>query len=275
LGPEAKDRNRSCTGRTTRFRDTGIGPQGRALGREGFHHGLLDRIWESFDREHPRGPLPAILPLVITHSPEGWTAPRSFHELFDAELFELAPGLAQHVPSFELIIDDLRRTSDEDLASRAVANFAKVVLWLLRDGRRGKLLEKMPRWAKLLEGLPRPSLHAIVTYIAGVLDDQVTWEEFRANLHKLAPRAEGEIMTLAEQWFHQGETKGLELGLSQGLSQGRLEVLSKLLALKFGDLSEPVQARLASASSGEIERWIERVLFANTLEQVLDEPSPQ
>jgi len=41
LGLETKDRNRSCTGRTTRFRDTGIGPQGRALGREGFHHGLL------------------------------------------------------------------------------------------------------------------------------------------------------------------------------------------------------------------------------------------
>ena len=34
-----------------------------------------------------------------------------------------------------------------------------------------------------------------------------------------------------------------------------------------------VQARLASASSGEIELWAERVLFANTLEQVLDEPN--
>jgi predicted transposase YdaD len=28
----------------------------------------MDRIWDGFDREHPSGPLPPILPLVITHS---------------------------------------------------------------------------------------------------------------------------------------------------------------------------------------------------------------
>ena len=52
-----------------------------------------------------------------------------------------------------------------------------------------------------------------------------------------------------------------------------MALLSKQLVLTFGDLPQAVQARLASASIGEIELWAERVLFANTLEQVLDEPN--
>ena len=244
----------------------------------------MDRIWEAFDREHPAGPLPVILPLVISHSPNGWTAPRSFHELFDPQVLEFGPPLMRHVPSFDLIIDDLSRTSDDDLASRSLANFAKVVLWLLRDGRSQRLLDRMPRWAKLLQGLPGDSLEAVVSYLTSLFeDDELTWEKFRARLHTLAPEAEGEIMTLTEKWFQQGETKGREEGLEeglqkglqqgreQGLEKGRVEMLAKLLTLKFGELSEAAQARLASAGSGEIEQWIERVLFAGTLEQVLDE----
>lgn len=89
----------------------------------------MDRMWSSFELSNPSGPLPPILPVVICHAPEGWTSPRRFHELFPNELFERAPELALHVPSFEIIVDDLCRTSDDQLASRALAAFAKVVLW--------------------------------------------------------------------------------------------------------------------------------------------------
>jgi hypothetical protein len=41
-----------------------------------------------------------------------------------------------------------------------------------------------------------------------------------------------------------------------------LEVLSKQLALKFGELGEHHRVRLASASLAELDAWTERVLFA-------------
>lgn len=71
-------------------------------------------------------------------------------------------------------------------------------------------------------------------------------------------------MTLLDQWISEGEAKGE----AKGIEKGRAETLTKQLALKFGELSESVQSRLASASPSEIEAWLERVLFAATLEQV-------
>lgn len=73
-------------------------------------------------------------------------------------------------------------------------------------------------------------------------------------------------MTLAEQWFSQGEAKGH--------AQALTKMLTKLLRSKFGELPESALSRLTSASMSELEMWIERVLSATTLEQVLDEPNP-
>jgi predicted transposase/invertase (TIGR01784 family) len=230
----------------------------------------MDQIWLRFESEHPGGPLPPILPVVVCHAKEGWTAPRSFHELFPAPLFERAPELARHLPSFDLVIDDLRRTSDDDLASRALAAFAKVVLWLLRDGRRGRrLMESMPAWVGLLEGMRRSWLDPIVEYVTGITDDPVIWETFCANVHELAPGVEEDIMTLAEQWFEEGKAEGKV----EGEAKGEAKVLTKQLTLKFGELPEPYRTRLASASVPELDVWAERVLFATSLAQVFDEPT--
>ncbi len=236
----------------------------------------MDRIWARFDGDHPTGPLPPIIPLLICHAPEGWTSPRSFHELFSPSLFERGSELGRFVPDFQLLVDDLRRTSDDDLASRALAAFAKVALWLLRDGRvRSRLVEKMPKWVGLLDGLPRPWLAAIVNYLSAITNDPMIWDAFRVNLRKLAPRAEEDVMTLAEQWFNQGraegEAKGRAEGRAEGEAKGRAEVLLKQLTLKFGEPSERHRARLARASVAELDTWAERVLFATTLEQLFGE----
>ncbi|MFV8752845.1 Rpn family recombination-promoting nuclease/putative transposase [Nannocystaceae bacterium ST9] len=229
----------------------------------------MDRIWACFEQDNPSGPLPPILPIVVSHAPEGWTAPRRFHELFPGELFAHAPELAAHVPSFELVVDDLRRTSDDELGSRALAGFAKAVLWLLRDGRAGsRLLESMPAWVGLLDGLPLRSLTAIVNYLAGITSDPMIWEAFRANLREQAPRAERDVMTLAEQWFQQGEAQGE----AKGELKGEAKVLTRQLTSKFGELSEAHRVRLASANVTELDRWADRVLFATSLAQVFDEP---
>lgn len=45
-------------------------------------------------------------------------------------------------------------------------------------------------------------------------------------------------------------------------------MLAKLLVLKFGPLPEAIQARLATASVSDLDRWTERVLFAPSLADV-------
>ena len=55
----------------------------------------------------------------------------------------------------------------------------------------------------------------------------------------------------------------------QGKVEGRVEIVLKLLALRFGPLSEAVQARVRSAQYMEIDAVVERILTAQSLEETL------
>ncbi len=59
----------------------------------------LVAIWKGYRAQHPRAKkLPAILPIVVHHSPTGWTAPLAFEELLDVDA-ELLDALGPHVPA--------------------------------------------------------------------------------------------------------------------------------------------------------------------------------
>jgi hypothetical protein len=155
----------------------------------------LDRIWTRYDYDHAQGPLPPILPIVVSHVPGGWHDPTHFHELFDRRLFTEFPLLAEHVPSFRFALDDLWQLDDDTLDARPLADFAKLAFYLLRDGRAGRVLAAMHRWVHILVRLSREALEATLQYIAALSErDLVIWDDFRANLRALAPAAEEEIM---------------------------------------------------------------------------------
>ena len=63
--------------------------------------------------------------------------------------------------------------------------------------------------------------------------------------------------------------KYVSLGRAEGRTEGQVELLTKLLALKFGPLPETAPTRVREASIDELERFAERVLTAETLEDVL------
>jgi hypothetical protein len=85
-----------------------------------------------------------------------------------------------------------------------------------------------------------------------------------------------EIQTWYED-YQQKQQKLREDALQQALKRGRNEgarsVLLRLLRDRFGELPETAVARIGAAGAEEIERWGERVLRAQTLAEVLDEPS--
>ena len=80
------------------------------------------RIWERFYKNRPGEWLPPIIAVVISHVPGGWTAARSFEDLFDPSVMTI-PGLLALVPRFSMVIADLSRLSDEDLKARSLAAF--------------------------------------------------------------------------------------------------------------------------------------------------------
>jgi predicted transposase YdaD len=236
----------------------------------------LVRIWEAYHKLHG-APLPLIVPAVVSHAPEGWSAPTSFHALFEPPP-DAIPHLARLVPSFSFLLTDLVRTSNEELRRWVLPPFASVVLRYLRDARHfDQLRESLPEWIGPLERLARgpernlAALEQLLRYIARVTGE-LRFHVFRAMIISHIPEAEEVTMTVAEELRAEGEAKGRAQGRAEGRSeghaegrlQGRVETLEKQMTLKFGALSAEHAALIDSATEQQLDVYIERILTATS-----------
>lgn len=57
-------------------------------------------------------------------------------------------------------------------------------------------------------------------------------------------------------------------GRAEGRAQGQAEALRKLLAIKFGELPPEIDAQIASATPDQLDRYLERLLAADSLAAV-------
>jgi hypothetical protein len=57
--------------------------------------------------------------------------------------------------------------------------------------------------------------------------------------------------------------------VAQGKAEGRVELVLRQLELRFGPLTEAVQARVHNAQDAQLDTVAERVLTAQTLEEAL------
>ena len=72
------------------------------------------------------------------------------------------------------------------------------------------------------------------------------------------------------QYVTSFERLAKEEGVQQGVQQGRAGLLIHLLTHRFGPLPEDTHQRLEKATAEEIDVWADRVLEANSLDQVFD-----
>lgn len=211
-------------------------------------------------------PLPMVLPVVLHHGEQGWTAARRLEELFDAELVQAA-AVGELIPRLGFVLDDLTSVSDAELESRALGLVPVLTLWALRDARSPvRLVRSIEHWATALGQLlaapnGREALWTLFRYIAVVADESVTTTLAQA-LQTTQPQVKDALMTIAEKWIAEGEAKGR--------AEAKTDTLRKLLALKFGPVPEAAARCIALGTERDADRWLERVLTAATLDAVLD-----
>ena len=77
---------------------------------------------------------------------------------------------------------------------------------------------------------------------------------------------------LRQEGLKEGRAKGLREGRAKGrekgLREGEARILTRLLELRFGPLPDGIAARIAAASTSQLDRWSEAVLDAPTCEAV-------
>ncbi|MCA9647519.1 MAG: Rpn family recombination-promoting nuclease/putative transposase [Myxococcales bacterium] len=225
---------------------------------------VLDVLARYF-RHGGKLPAPVVLPVVLHHSHTGWTVAQSFHELFDPEVLAI-PGVREHVPDFQVVLDDVSNLSDEALRARArdVASLiVPLTLWALRDGRRKEATRAaLLLWAWVIAALwSLPDGRAAVSFVLhylSLVSEVLTDRDLLDALEERAPGVKEAIMNSAQQW------------MAEGRAEGERRVLERQLRRKFGDsaVDESVLGRLAAAGEEQLAQWTDRVLDAQTLEEL-------
>jgi hypothetical protein len=228
----------------------------------------LVRIWERWLADHPRSEtLPVIVPAVLYHGAEPWSAPVAFDALFDIP-DAVRPALAPHLVRFTYLMDDLSEIPDDRLRARAMTALGRLVEACFKHARtRADLLEILSGWADVVrEVVSAPDgLEALVLVMRYILlvNDHVELEGLQAFLERVAgPNAKDTIMTAGERLIQQGEERGIQ--------KGERALLLRLLRQRFGNqVDTETERRLATASAERVSTWAERVLSAATLADLL------
>jgi len=224
------------------------------------------RIWErEIERDPRRESLPAVIPIVVHQGPRQWQRPTELGELIHAPA-----ALDALRPRWTFVLDDLAALSDASLLARAVPPFAALTLAALRDSRDLRdAAAWLVRWARLVRELVAQgdvgrALGLVVRYLVNVRPD-LDLEALARSADTIALGAGEPIMTTARQLIE----KGMEKGIEKGLDAGRREILRRVLERRFGPLAEPNASRLSHASAAEIDRWIDQMLDAPSVDDAL------
>ena len=102
------------------------------------------------------------------------------------------------------------------------------------------------------------AMKVMIQYLFQVLDP-VYFDRIRAKLRKLGTRSREIAMTIAEYLEEQGRKKGLAAALRS------------LLTEKFQALDAAAEARLQAATPEAIDRYLRRVLTADSLDAVFED----
>jgi hypothetical protein len=96
-------------------------------------------------------------------------------------------------------------------------------------------------------------------------------EELRTRLRNEGHNEmEALVGTIAETLLEQGEVRGLAKGEALGLAKGKAETLLHLARVKFGDIPAARADEVRSADAAMLDRWLEALIGADTLDEVFD-----
>jgi predicted transposase/invertase (TIGR01784 family) len=139
-------------------------------------------------------------------------------------------------------------------------------------------LLELPKLRDALETNDEPTLVAWGRFLTATADEDLetlamenpVLKQAKDALERLS--ADPESRVRAEQ--REMALVSYELDLSAARREGRVELLVRLLTVKFGTLPTGIAARVASASDGELVNWADRVLSATTLDSVFEPARP-
>jgi predicted transposase/invertase (TIGR01784 family) len=175
------------------------------------------KIWRLHQKQHPKEPLPVIIPLVLYHGLRQWNYKIKLSSLMK----EPDPALQPYIPDFEFVLNDLTQYSNEMIKGTVLT---RVVMLLFKHIVDPDIVEKLPSIFSLMKDIAEAEyglryIEAMLRYVASTID--LSHTELKNMVEKSLSQQEGEIiMTLAERWIDKGRLEGKLEGKLEGLQEG-------------------------------------------------------
>jgi hypothetical protein len=217
--------------------------------------------------QRAKGPLPSVVPLLLHHGPQALVEPRGAEP---DPFVRFAPRLA-------VVVVDLAADppSERDAGLPPLLRLLFRCLHAASRQTAGELLASIDDWRDLLRAversdgppLPEDALDAVGWYL--VEHSDLTEEQVLMALSKNLHQPEGIKMTTGQRIRAESRERGRAEGLAEGLAEGRAKVLLRQLARRFGPLPTATVQRVEQASVRELDVWLDRILDAASLADVL------
>ena len=200
--------------------------------------------------------LPPIVPVVVYHGEANWTAPASLRDMIDADDPEL-----DFLPGSGYILRNLRAMDIAALSRNAE----------LRAGFMALSRRALASLIKIALSLPEGDdlKRQLFEYIIRVYKEDP--DELLSMLRNEGQtELEAIVGTIAETLLEQGEMRGLAKGEALGLAKGKAETLLRQAGIRFGDLPPDRVDEIRTADAATLDRWLEALIVAETLEDVFE-----
>lgn len=227
---------------------------------------LYDQLIKNKQLKLHKDRLPLVFPLVLYSGENTWRAQLSLQELLPR-----VPGyLRKYQPQLDYYLIDEVRLNREVLGQQGsiLAN-----LLATRNAENPQDWQfGMERLFTLFNQHPQSDLirRSINLWLRNELKQRNTPDilEFENWLMEVNPMARTTFDDWKQEWHAEGVLEGIKEGLHKGLNKGRSQTLHKQLTTKFVTIPDEYQQRLEQANMDELDVWTERILFAETLEDV-------
>lgn len=209
-----------------------------------------------------RRKLPLVIPIVLNTGKQPWGEPTDLGLLIEdldpsAEIYR--PRLRYHV------------INEAAYPRQKLAKLKSPVADLFR-------LERSENWEqvhasvrRLQETLP-PSEAGLRDAFGSWLGDVILPRLNLAGRGRFVKRTLEEVETMLaeniDRWSREKKEEGRQEGLQEGLQKGEARLLLQLLRLKFGALEPAIEDRVHSADAESLLKWGQRVLTAESLQDV-------
>ncbi len=210
------------------------------------------------------------MPVVVHTGPTPWRAPTRFQALVDLPAPPSDALLRPFTPDLSLVLLDLAEgtVTREWLRAAGDEPVSETTLEIMQAAARPEAEALFDAWLSRLEPLRTEpggtsTLAAILCYLLYV--SSIPGQRVVRAADTLPASVQEEIMTGAQQLIEQGRQEGRQEG-EHGALAG---MLLRLAARRFGVVPPEMAARIQAASTPELERWLEGLLAAERLDDLL------